>query len=343
MSDRAPEIDLDSILSVMGEGILILDGEHRIVKHNPAAYALLGLTSQPGCGTRLEDIASYPALVACVENAHETKGGDAEFIVEGHRLLHAYSREIPVKSGKLILLVLNDITRLRRLEDIRRDFVANVSHELKTPVTSIKGFVETLLDGALYSPIDAERFLKIVAKQADRLNNIFEDLLTLARLEQEEEGKHIPLSEIPLVDVIKAAAENAEGKAQSGTISINIECPQDLKISASTGLLEQAISNLIENALKYSDSNQPIQVRATHSDAQIVVEVEDHGAGIDPLHLPRLFERFYRVDTARSRKEGGTGLGLSIVKHIAEAHGGHASVKSVLGQGSTFSLHLPRS
>ena len=325
----------------MGEGIVILDNDHRIVRYNGAAIALLGLSSSSILGALLSEIAPYPALASCVTNADVVNGGDAEFYVEGTRFLHAYSREIPVKSGKLILVVLSDITRLRRLEDIRRDFVANVSHELKTPVTSIKGFVETLLDGALSNPVDAERFLKIVAKQADRLNNIFEDLLTLARLEQQQEGKEIPLSEIPLVDVIRAAVENAEGKAQSGEVSVNIECPKDLRISASTGLLEQAISNLIENALKYSDSSEPIQVRAKHLDAQIVVEVEDHGTGIEPLHLPRLFERFYRVDTARSRKGGGTGLGLSIVKHIAEAHGGHASVKSVLGQGSTFSISIP--
>ena len=337
---KEASFDLDSILSVMGEGVLILSGDLRILKCNRASLALLGDTQFPYDGVFLKEIAPYPALFSCVEATKAHREKDAEFWIEGKRLLHAYSRRIPESDGT-ILVVLNDITRLRRLEDIRRDFVANVSHELKTPVTSIKGFVETLLDGALANPVDAERFLKIVGKQADRLNNIFEDLLTLAKLEQQEEGKSMQLSEIPLADVLRSAADNAEAKAKSTTIAVKVECSKELRISASTGLLEQAISNLIENALKHSDSNEPIYVRAECRDAEIVVEVEDHGAGIEAQHLPRLFERFYRADTARSRKEGGTGLGLSIVKHIAEAHGGYPSVKSIVGKGSTFRLHLP--
>jgi two-component system phosphate regulon sensor histidine kinase PhoR len=230
---------------------------------------------------------------------------------------------------------------LKKLEKVRRDFVANVSHELRTPVTSIKGFVETLLDGAMNNPDELPRFLKIVAAQTDRLNAIIEDLLTLSRIEQEEEKSEIPLVRASVSGVLETAIEVCRQKAGEKNISLEMTCDADLTADMNAPLLEQAVINLIDNAIKYSTPDQAIQLSAERSEGELVIRVRDEGCGIGREHLSRIFERFYRVDKARSRRLGGTGLGLAIVKHIAQAHGGRATVESILGKGSTFSIHLP--
>ena len=234
------------------------------------------------------------------------------------------------------------MTRLKRLEMVRRDFVANVSHELRTPVTSIKGFVETLLDGAMHNPDELQRFLRIVASQTDRLTAILEDLLTLSRVEQEENGAEIVFSPGPVKNVLDAAVEVCQMKASEKNIHVEITCDSVLQVPMNAPLLEQAVINLIDNAIKYSDPGQTVHVTATGSNGEVVIEIRDQGCGISREHLPRVFERFYRVDKARSRKLGGTGLGLAIVKHIAQAHNGRATVESSVGHGSTFSIRLPR-
>jgi two-component system phosphate regulon sensor histidine kinase PhoR len=239
------------------------------------------------------------------------------------------------------VVVLNDVTRLKRLEAVRRDFVANVSHELKTPVTSIKGFTETLLDGASEDPEASRRFLRIIAGQADRLNSIIEDLLALSALEATREGRPA-LEEADVCDVVTVAVEVCEPKAQAKGINIDTQCAGSVFAPINPPLLEQAVVNLIDNAVKYSPEGSEIGVRLEEIGDQVVIRVADHGPGIPREHLTRLFERFYRVDKARSRDLGGTGLGLSIVKHIAQVHGGRVSVESTLGRGSTFSIYLPR-
>jgi two-component system phosphate regulon sensor histidine kinase PhoR len=241
-----------------------------------------------------------------------------------------------------VLVVLHDVTRLHQLENVRRDFVANVSHELKTPITSIKGFVETLMDGAVENPEDARRFLSIISRQADRLNAIFEDLLSLSRIEQENERGGIGLEERSVGDVIDEALQSCLFHAQERQIELEKEYPENLKALINPNLLEQAIVNLVDNAIKFSESGQRVKVRAHVLDKSLEIQVIDSGKGIDRIHLPRIFERFYRVDKARTRREGGTGLGLAIVKHIAQAHGGFATVKSELGSGSVFSIHIPQ-
>jgi two-component system phosphate regulon sensor histidine kinase PhoR len=238
------------------------------------------------------------------------------------------------------VVVFNDVSRLRRLENLRREFVANVSHELKTPITSIKGFIETLLDGAVNDPVEAERFLKIVAKHADRLNSIIEDLLMLSRLEQDgKEG--MAMRATGLCGLMNSAVEVCAQRAAAKNIAIHIECPEALTAVVNPPLIEQALINLIGNAVKYSANGKAITVRARDEKGGILLSVKDQGYGIEEKHLDRLFERFYRVDKGRSRQEGGTGLGLSIVKHIAQAHGGTVSVQSRYGEGSTFSIFLP--
>jgi two-component system phosphate regulon sensor histidine kinase PhoR len=237
--------------------------------------------------------------------------------------------------------VLNDITRLRRLEKVRRDFVANVSHELKTPITSIRGAVETMGEGALESPESAERFLEMIARQADRLNVIIEDLLMLSRLEGEEEGREIELEKASIAPVLRAAMRSCESKAAYKSVTLEATCDEDIAARIDAALLEIAVVNLMDNAIKYSESGSKVLVSCEMSGGEIDIRVRDEGSGIAAKHLPRLFERFYRVDKARSRKLGGTGLGLAIVKHIAQVHGGSVSVESTPGEGSTFTIHLP--
>jgi len=240
------------------------------------------------------------------------------------------------------LVVLNDATQLRRLENIRRDFVSNVSHELKTPITSIKGFVETLRDGALEHREHAERFLGIIARHAERLHAIIEDLLALSRLEQGDESYDIPRSETALTDVMQAAILDCAAKAEAQRVTVVPTCAAALRATVNAPLLEQAIVNLLENAITYSNPDSCVWVSARQDDAMLVIDVRDQGVGIPHDHLDRIFERFYRVDKARSRERGGTGLGLAIVKHIAQVHGGQVSVTSTVGQGSTFTLRIPR-
>jgi two-component system phosphate regulon sensor histidine kinase PhoR len=239
------------------------------------------------------------------------------------------------------LIVLNDITRLRKLENIRREFVANVSHELRTPVTAIKGFVETLLDGKVEDSVEEERFLNIINKHTARLESIIEDLLNLSKIEREDERDEIILTEGEIIDVLSNAIEMCQDKADAKRIEIILFCPEDTIAKMDAQLLEQAMINLLDNAIKYSEQGSSISIKASQTEDELIIRVLDQGCGIDKKHLPRLFERFYRVDKARSRKLGGTGLGLAIVKHISQAHGGSVSVESIPGKGSTFRIHLP--
>jgi two-component system phosphate regulon sensor histidine kinase PhoR len=261
----------------------------------------------------------------------------------GDLFLSGHGTLLQDAQGKQIgaLIVLNDVTRLRRLEKIRRDFVANVSHEIKTPITAIKGFVETLREGAVKNPDDAERFLGIIEKHVERLEAIIEDLLSLSRIERGTEREENELVEKSVKDVLDTAIRVCEVGAVARKIDIELSCPENLFSKMEPRLLEQAVVNLLDNAVKYSNEESSIRVEASQGEGEIILSVRDEGCGIEKKHLSRLFERFYRVDKARSRQLGGTGLGLAIVKHIAQAHGGHVNVESTPGKGSTFSIYLP--
>jgi two-component system, OmpR family, phosphate regulon sensor histidine kinase PhoR len=201
--------------------------------------------------------------------------------------------------------------------------------------------VETLLDGAMHEPADAERFLRIVARQTDRLNVIIEDLLSLSKIEKEAESGDMVLEQSTLRQVLESAAHNCEIQAAERKIRVMLDCDGDLQAKMKPDLLEQAVTNLLDNAIKYSEPGCEVQVRGERTPGEISIHVHDQGSGIAVEHLPRIFERFYRIDKARSRKLGGTGLGLAIVKHIVNAHRGHVTVESTLGAGSTFTIHLP--
>jgi signal transduction histidine kinase len=232
-------------------------------------------------------------------------------------------------------------SQLRHHEEVRRDFVANVSHELKTPITSIKGFVETLIDGAVENPKDAERFLKIISHQAERLTTIVQDLLTLSHLESGYVDEHGIFQEENLKEILEAVCKNNEDQIEEKKIKIELDCSSELIVTADRGLIEQAVGNLLINASKYSGVETIVKISANKIKQGVEIAVEDQGPGIAEEHLSRIFERFYRVDKARSRKLGGTGLGLAIVKHIATVHGGKVEVYSELGKGSIFKIILP--
>ncbi len=338
----------EAVLSSMVEGVLAVDRDEQLITLNGAAAKLLGVGSVEVSGRSIQEVVRNADLQQFVGKALTSpQPVESEITVRenGERFLQAHGTVLRDGEGHEIgaLVVLNDITRLRRLENVRRDFVANVSHELRTPITSIKGFVETLLDGAIQNPPDAEHFLEIIAKQVDRLNAIVEDLLTLSRIEQEAETPKIKLEDGSVREVLEAAIQVCEVKAAAKEICIQLACGSDLLARMNAPLLEQAVVNLIDNAIKYSGRGSTVEVTGSQSDYETTIAVRDEGCGIAKKDLPRLFERFYRVDKARSRELGGTGLGLAIVKHIAKAHGGAVTIESTVGKGSTFSIHLPKS
>jgi len=337
----------EAILSSMVEGVIAVDGRRRIISMNRAAADLFDADPALVQGKSIQHAVRNPRVAELIDDSLAQSAPisrEISVVARGREtILQAHAAALRAANGATIgvVVVLDDVTDLRRLERMRSDFVANVSHELKTPITSIKGFVETLLDGGLDNLDDARRFLGIVAKQADRLNAIIEDLLTLSRIEQDEQARDGLLAPGSLLPVIQSAAQFCTGAADSKDIRISISCPALLRTRINGPLLEQGITNLIDNAIKYSDRGSEVRVEVGESRREITIAVIDQGCGIPDEHLPRLFERFYRVDKARSRQMGGTGLGLAIVKHIAQTHGGRIDVESRPGVGSTFRLSLP--
>jgi two-component system phosphate regulon sensor histidine kinase PhoR len=339
----------EAVLASMVEGVLAVDTDERVIAVNAAGARLLDTDPAAAEGKTIQEVVRNPDLQHVVA---QTLGGHRP--VEADIVMRVGAEERNLQANGTLLhgdvegedvgavVVLNDVTRLKRLEAVRRDFVANVSHELKTPVTSIKGFAETLEDGALEDTATARRFVRIIAGQADRLNSIIEDLLALSTLEQSGDSPLLQLEEADLCDVAAVSLEVCGPKADAKGIELRNVCPGRLFARVSPPLLEQAVVNLVDNAVKYSAEGSTVVVTLEERSDEVVVSVVDEGQGVAGEHLPRLFERFYRVDKARSRDMGGTGLGLAIVKHVAQIHGGRVSVDSVVGRGSTFRIHLPR-
>jgi two-component system phosphate regulon sensor histidine kinase PhoR len=339
----------EAVLASMVEGLVAVDMEERIMRLNRAAASFLEASPEGAVGRSIQEVVRNPELQQFVQRALSSddpiEGDIALRGALGDRFLQAHGAELRGAEGRRIgaVIVLNDVTRLQRLEEVRRDFVANVSHELKTPITSIKGFIETLRDGSAHDAVDAKKFLDIIAKQADRLNSIIEDLLFLSRLEQNGTRGGVSLERVPLRAVLLEAMEICGRAAKEKGVVLEIDCPESIEATINPVLVEQALVNLIDNAVTYSDAGRSVAIAARREPGGLRIDVVDHGCGIEREHLARIFERFYRVDKARSRTRGGTGLGLSIVKHIVHAHGGSVSVESVPGSGSTFTINLPQS
>lgn len=337
----------EAVLASMIEGVLAIDNKERILRINQSAADLLNIDPQLAVGRRIQEVVRKPELQNFIARALASQQqieADIALVIRDKQLhLQAHGTPLCDSSGTDIgaLVVLNDMTRLQRLENIRRDFVANVSHELKTPITAIKGSVETLINGAVDDQESAQRFLQIIARQSDRLNAIIEDLLALSRIEQGQEDNGIALHKTQLRSVLVNTLQACQINAQDKQITLAMDCPETIEARINAPLLEQALVNLVDNAIKYSPEKGRVTFSATVEEDAVIIEVRDWGSGIPQEHLPRLFERFYRVDKARSRKLGGTGLGLAIVKHIVHAHNGEIRVESTLGQGSTFTIYLP--
>jgi two-component system phosphate regulon sensor histidine kinase PhoR len=340
--------ELNAVISSMAEGVIAVDSNNSVLGMNAAAARMLATDARSAEGMGLHEVVRNADLMRFVSAAissekmiegETTLRGEREKIIrmEGSPLLDASGKKIGA------VIVLNDITELRRLETVRRDFVANVSHELKTPITAIKAALETLREGALSDPEKASRFLEIASRHTDRLGAIVNDLLVLARLESGSKAEKPSMRECRVEDVLNSAVQNCARKAEEKGIAVSVECEAGLSACMEPRLIEQAVANLLDNAIKFSPPSSEIRLEAQKTGNEIVIRVRDKGCGIEARHLPRLFERFYRTDEARSRDLGGTGLGLSIVKHIAMAHNGRVSVESAPGKGSVFSIYIPSS
>ena len=337
--------ELRAVLSGMVEGVIALDLHDNIININPAAARFFNVTTPSPEGTNICDLVRNLAFLDFFKKARTCSvnlEADIPLSDQGKRTIHIRTSPIlderDSRSGTLI--VFSDVTTLRRLETMRRDFAANVSHEIKTPLTSIRGFVETLLDdrGALTEK--QSHFLEIIDKNVNRLMAIIEDLLQLARIEKE--GSDLRCDNAPLYPVIENAVTSLKTEALKKDVRITWECDRQLSIPMDSSMIQQALINLIDNAVKYTENSGEVHISVLR-DSMVKIRVSDTGYGIEKEHLPRLFERFYRTDKARSRQQGGTGLGLAIVKHIMLAHKGDVTVESSLGKGSVFTLHLPDS
>ncbi|WP_448874487.1 ATP-binding protein [Desulfobulbus propionicus] len=344
--------ELEAVFSSMADAVVAIDADSRIIRMNQAAATLFALPSESVKGKAIQGVIRNPYILEMVELTlkHNTQQEQKVTLFKGAEPIMLETHAVPLRDEENrsmgVLLVMNDLTKLNRLENIRQDFVANVSHELKTPITAIKGYVETLLDGALDDEDNARRFLNIVVRQANRLDAIVDDLLTLSRIEDRQGREEIQLTVGEVGPVLESALQTCAVNADEKDIIIEVECDEELYAPINQPLLEQAVINLLNNAIAYSPHGTLITLRCQGSrtvqgERQIQLSVIDNGPGIAREHLPRLFERFYRCDRARSRDMGGTGLGLAIVKHIAHAHKGTVEVESTPGKGSTFTITLP--
>ncbi|MDD5567701.1 MAG: ATP-binding protein [Candidatus Omnitrophica bacterium] len=347
LEDKIREIrqqnqELSAIFNSMIEGIIVVDKTSRIVSVNPAIEKIFGiLNAEAQSKTFLEAIRNneISEIINNVLTQGKSLSVEVTLVLPGHRIFEVNA--VPIFENDSVngcLVVIHDITEIRRLETIRRDFVANVSHELKTPLTSIKGFVETLLEGALDDKENNRNFLKIIRNHAERLNSLVNDLLSLSYLESKNISFEI--NDVKLSRVADEVILGFGSQLRKKRIEIVNGLAPDILVKADEERIKQVFTNLIDNALKFNREKGAIKIYSEELDGKIRVIVEDSGIGIPEKDIPRIFERFYRVDKARSRELGGTGLGLSIVKHIVELHGGMVGVESSEGSGSRFFFTL---
>ena len=339
---RKDHEEMKSVLAGMEEGVIATDRKQKILLFNPGAAALLDFAPETASGKLLWEVVREEEVIQAAKESVES-GERRSFQlgpVRGRHLdvsVYPWPAEGP---GEGVVIVAHDATESVRYQELRKEFVANVSHELRTPLTMIKGFLETLQDGAITDTVKGPEFLATIAKHVDQLTNLVSDLLELSRLESRAGLPRLTRVEIAgtLVKVVDFMRPAAEKRRQALELSVNGGLPG---VAGDPDYLERAVSNLIDNAIKYTPEGGKVRVSARAAGDEVVIEVVDSGIGIPPEDLPRIFERFYRVDKSRSREMGGTGLGLSIVKHVVQVHGGVVDVESEVGKGSTFRVRLP--
>ena len=339
--------DLRTLIGTIRTGLIALDGELRIRSANAVALTMFELTTTDCRGRLLAEVIRQPELLQFVEEARRTGTPTIrEITLTGSAVERVTAVADPVRAlhgaAGGLLLAFDDVTKLRRLETVRIDFAASVSHELRTPITNIKGYLETLIELGADDPEQVAHFLAVIHRNTSRLSTLVEDLLLLAFLDQPRAGSQLEFTEAALFDIARDAAAQLEVVAAAKQMTIENRIDRMLHARVNPSLLCQALLNLMSNALSFAPTGTRVIVDAHLDEGHLHITVADSGPGIDPVHLPRIFERFYRVDKARTRELGGTGLGLSIVKHIAMVHGGTVEVRCPSTGGTVFTVSIPR-
>jgi two-component system phosphate regulon sensor histidine kinase PhoR len=332
------------ILECVDEPVLILDSQGRVIFANKASQPLVGADAEK---KRISAVLRTPQVLEAVERVLSGAGPEIIAFSVLVPVQHHYEAHITRTSGTLVLIRVRDLTEIRRAEELRADFVANASHELRTPLAAVTGFIDTLRGHAKDDAPARERFLEIMSVEAGRMRRLIEDLLSLTRIELNEHNP--PAGEVDVAAVVRDAAAVLSPLAAANRIVIEAESHETLAVVGDRDELTQVFQNLIHNAIKYGHPGSEVRIRFGRAEAlskrdgagQVVVSVQDEGEGIPREAIPRLTERFYRVDVKRSRERGGTGLGLAIVKHILNRHQGRLQIESVPGEGSTFTVFLP--
>jgi two-component system phosphate regulon sensor histidine kinase PhoR len=332
-----------AILGSMVEGVAVVNGAERLAFANPGFASILGLDVPPVAGSSLLEVVRQTELIEAVRRVLAGEPRVEAEIVTGTLRQHYFAATVAaVRAGETsgAVIVLHDITELRRLERIRRDFIANVSHEFRTPLTAIQGFAETLIGGAIDDPQNRGRFLSIILEHSRRLARLTEDLLRLSQMDAEQ--LDLEIRAVSVSQLVEACYETAQRRAVERGLTVSLNVPSHLPdVAADNRRLQEVLQNLLDNAIQYTLPGGKIVLSAETRNDEVVFTVADTGIGIPQADQPRIFERFYRVDVARSREAGGTGLGLSISKHLVEAHGGRIWVESDVGVGSKFHFAVP--
>ena len=339
-------MELEAVHSSMQEGVIAIDQDEKIITINDAATKVFDLSAQQLKNRYILEVARNIEFQRFIEKALAThKPFDDNIVITRDKtlILNIHSTALYDSSKKRMgtLIIFHDITRMKKLETMHKDFASNVSHELKTPLTTIKGFVETLQELSSSNSIkDRENFLKIIEKNVNRMIDLINDLLSLSRLERRQ-GTDIQFENQDMEVLVKAAVKTCKTTIEEKNITINLVCPKNLAAMVDPILMEQAIVNLVDNAVKYSDPAGKVDITVSQKAQFVNIVVKDQGVGINKEYLSKIFNRFYRVDKSRSRKNGGTGLGLAIVKHIVQYHNGKIKVHSEKNQGSSFIITIP--
>ncbi|RFP89093.1 two-component sensor histidine kinase [Rhodobacteraceae bacterium 63075] len=342
--------DLLSLIAAVPLPALVIGGGEKVIAANAAATEIIG---QAPIGRHYMSVLRKPELLTVIEQVRKDgrmrKASMRQVRSEGDTIFEVHCSAVPGPAPRSVMLWFEDVTHLEQAGRMRRDFVANVSHELRTPLTALMGFIETLQGPARDDAEARDKFLGIMAREAARMERLVSDLLSLSRVEVQE--RQAPRDQVDLAGLLVSVSRLLGPTAEAAEIEVAFEPPDGpVMVTGDEDQLRQVLSNLVENALKYGASGKWVGLKCYKQDylasmrgPAAIVEVRDAGQGIDPLHIPRLTERFYRVDSHRSREIGGTGLGLAIVKHIVNRHRGRLKIDSELGQGSTFSVILPLS